>query len=470
MLKKNKSLLLAGAVLAAVPAVSSAAITLTVSLDLTTLKYGTAGTASSGWTALPEATSAPANGVYFNTTTDTAYIPAGDGVVYGLDGSISGSNTTGTAIGLASWGFGLSNSKSSVAAPSGGTTNATAIFNGTNTPTYNAAYVGAEWTAGSPKSNGSGGDNILTDGNIGASWATPGSTPAGYIPVGATSTLLVSNLEIDITSGATAASGTAAIGLTNYTSGNLYRANYAFYSNPGGSPANISDTVLSSATDTVSLTGAVLNVGVATPSGSSSSSSSTSSTSAHPIVTLANGSLAGGSYGSQLGATLNMVGTHGSYLPAFTGLIQPPAATGFALAQNFNPVTDTEVYALQLNYSGGVVSPSNTTLIAAIISDINNGTGNGTAASNVSASTITGAYASLFPSYDILLTSTGGFNAGTGGVAALGIDFSQDTDAATPGLVVTEVAAVPEPTTAAVAVVGAAGLLLGRRKKQMATA
>jgi hypothetical protein len=158
-----------------------------------------------------------------------------------------------------------------------------------------------------------------------------------------------------------------------------------------------------------------------------------------------------------------MVGSHGSYLPAYTGLISPAQTTGYAAATGFSPLTDTEVYALQFNVSTGTPTAAQ---IADVISDIN-AAGN---SSNVSASAITGAYASLFPGYDVLLTSTAGFTPGAGGVADLGIDFSQDTDQATPGLVVTEVAAVPEPATAAGAVLGAAGLLLGRRKKQAATA
>jgi hypothetical protein len=341
------------------------------------------------------------------------------------------------------------------------------IFSGgNNTYAYAAPFL-ASATANAysdlpPKSNGAGGAGTTGTNSIGVG-LSPSSLPANYVPVGAvTPALLISGLEFDVPAG-TAGGSTTQITLANQTGTNFGSVDYYLTGTPGA----YGDAKMTTASDTVNLAPATLNISVlgASSSSSSSSTSSSSTNPHHAIVTLASSAGAlGGLYGSQLGATLNMIGGHGSYLPAYTGLISPAQTTGYAAASGFNPVTDTEVYALQLNYSGGVVSPSNTTLIAAIVSDIN------ASSSNVSASAVTGVYASLFPTYDVLLTSTAGFTPGAGGVADLGIDFSQDTDAATPGLVVTEVAAVPEPATAAGAVLGAAGLLLGRRKKQAATA
>jgi len=453
-MRKNSKLILAGAVLVAIPAVTHAAVTFTVTLDTTTLKYGTSGTASSGWTALPLGTSVAAagnNGAYFNTTTDTAYIPSGDGLVYGIDGSMTGTTATAAAVvGIAQFAFGMSNSLSSVAVPSGGTTTGSLVFTGANTPVFNSNFATGPFTALTPKSNGNGGINPTVS-QLGTAWGSGTAAPAGYAPI--TSGLLVSNLEIDIVAGATPSLGTTAIALTNYTSGATYRGDYAFTTAPTpGSAGSGADVVMSSATDTISLAGAVLNVGVATPGGTT--------TSHQPIVTLLNTTPT--TYGSQIGTAISITGHNSSYSVGNTGLVSG-VTTGYTAVSVFNPLTDTEVYALKLNEGGGALSPTST-LIATIVADIN------ASAVNVSAGAITGQYAALFPGYDILLVSSPGFTAGAGGVADLGIDFSGDTDAATPGLVVTEVAAVPEPATAAGVVLGAAGLLLGRRKKQVATA
>jgi hypothetical protein len=53
--------------------------------------------------------------------------------------------------------------------------------------------------------------------------------------------------------------------------------------------------------------------------------------------------------------------------------------------------------------------------------------------------------------------------AGTVSPEFLGVDFSSDST--TTGVTVTDVAAVPEPASAAGILLGAAGLLLGRRKR-----
>ena len=221
--------------------------------------------------------------------------------------------------------------------------------------------------------------------------------------------------------------------------------------------------------DVLNTSGGALTVGIAIPGGTTTPPPPTH----QPIVALTNATPS--TYGSQIGSPIVVTGGHGSYTVGYTGTTLTQVGgqgytTGYTAASVFNPITDTEVYALKLNVSGAALSPTST-LVQTIVNDINNGTGTGTAATGVVASNVSGStYASLFPGYDVLLTSATGFSASSGGVADLGIDFSQDTDAATPGVVVTEVAAVPEPATAAGIVLGATGLLLGRRKKQIATA
>jgi hypothetical protein len=189
------------------------------------------------------------------------------------------------------------------------------------------------------------------------------------------------------------------------------------------------------------------------------SGASTTSPSPHPIVSLAPGGTA--TYGPQLGSITVVSTGPGGYVPGSTSFAS--ATTGYVVTSTFN-VGDKEVYALKLD-SNGVAVPTSSTLNATIVADIN-ALGAG---SNVSAGLVSGsAYAGLFPGYDILLTSTAGY-AGPA-TDQLDIDFSQDTDTATPGLTVVGAAAVPEPATAAGAVLGAAGLLLGRRKSKIATA
>jgi len=86
----------------------------------------------------------------------------------------------------------------------------------------------------------------------------------------------------------------------------------------------------------------------------------------------------------------------------------------------------------------------------------------------VVASAVTGVYTTLFPGYEVLLTESPGVSSSS----ELEFDFSStgEQDSAVPGLVLTGVAAVPEPATAAGVVMGAAGLLLGRRKNRLTVA
>jgi hypothetical protein len=122
-------------------------------------------------------------------------------------------------------------------------------------------------------------------------------------------------------------------------------------------------------------------------------------------------------------------------------------------ATGWNPNTDQEIYALNIKVNGSDPSAAQ---ISAIIADINGANGN---TGNITASTVSGQFAAVFPGYDILLTAANG----TISPEFLGVDFSADST--TTGVTVTNVAAVPEPVSAAGLLLGAAGLLLGRRKR-----
>jgi len=191
---------------------------------------------------------------------------------------------------------------------------------------------------------------------------------------------------------------------------------------------------------------------------SSGGTTSSSSSSAQPIISLL--TTAPTSYASQLGSTIALTYTGpGGYVPGST--------TFSALSKGYGVVTgfhtpDTEIYALDvLNASGGALTSAQ---ISAVVSDIN------ASESGVTASLVTGVYSKLFPGYDVLLTGT--TPATTGTSYYLGIDFSAtgDQDPATQGFTVGAIAAVPEPATMAGLVLGASGLLLGRRKNRAVAA
>jgi hypothetical protein len=198
----------------------------------------------------------------------------------------------------------------------------------------------------------------------------------------------------------------------------------------------------------------------------------TTSAATHSIISLTQGTATVTGYGTADGAIAMTGKGNGSYnvTPA-TGFAT--ATTGSVLVSGFNPGSDKEIYALKLSKGGSGIT--DTTVLQSIANDINGQNGNNTS-TGVSASLITGVFASLFPAssgYDLLVTSTGTNPADGSGNAVLGFDFSAgggELNAANSGITVTGVAAVPEPATAAGLVLGAAGLLLGRRKNRLAVA
>jgi len=206
----------------------------------------------------------------------------------------------------------------------------------------------------------------------------------------------------------------------------------------------------------------------------------TTASSTHNIVNLTSATQTGGNYGVQLtsgtGAnqatfapnapvpgTINVtkVGAS-SYVPGFAnGVSGATAGTGaitdFAAISGF-AAGDQEIYALKLLVGG---SAPTTTQMNSIVADIGGQSGDGvsTVASLIGGPTgLAGQIAGLFPGYDLMLTVTSGT-----ATPFLGFDFSQETNVA--GVVVTNIAAVPEPASAAILLIGSASLLLGRRKR-----
>jgi len=152
----------------------------------------------------------------------------------------------------------------------------------------------------------------------------------------------------------------------------------------------------------------------------------------------------------------------GSYVPGFANNINSGAGQNlfFVQVSGFNPGTDQEVYALDLTKTGGVdTTPADEVIIAGEL----NGSqaAGGIPVNAVSFANAPASLQALFPTYDIFLLTTG--NPATT-ATNLGLDLSGETGVG--GLNVTNVAAVPEPASAAGILLGATGLLLGRRKRQ----
>jgi hypothetical protein len=156
-------------------------------------------------------------------------------------------------------------------------------------------------------------------------------------------------------------------------------------------------------------------------------------------------------YGHNTIPTLVLTGSHGSYVGAAdTGLSGTLADVE---VMTFNPATDNEVYALKLaGITGG------TTEINAIVAEIN-ANSVGVVASDPPSSDIS----ATFPGYQIELVAKSGSQSA---VQDLGIDLSNLAENATPGTVtLSAVAAIPEPASIGL-LMGASGLLLGRRKRK----
>ena len=140
--------------------------------------------------------------------------------------------------------------------------------------------------------------------------------------------------------------------------------------------------------------------------------------------------------------------------------------TFFVQAGGFNPSTLGEIYALNLKING--VADNGSSSNQTIINDLNRPFGPHTTPSfGVTASAMTPELQALFGNapdgtpYDIVLTSNSGI---ANAPMDLAVDFRQEFNV--PGVTVTDVAAMPEPASVTTILLGASGLLLGRRKQR----
>jgi len=163
-------------------------------------------------------------------------------------------------------------------------------------------------------------------------------------------------------------------------------------------------------------------------------------------------------YGSAPLGTLTVqnAGGPGKYFPGYFN-IPGGAATGYVAVTGFLANDYPEVYALQVDVNGVLATSSQVATIIADIAADDSGV--------ASVTTVAGSpYASLFNGYQILITDTT-----VDPYFAFDFSSASDTDSALGAVTVTSIAAVPEPATAAGVILGAAGLLLGRRKNRVQT-
>lgn len=384
--------------------------------------------------------SATASGPFLPATADLSgtaaapilTVPVGTYIEYGLDAEVTGNG----GLGIAAFQTGVTNST--------GSATSTALVNPSST------VVNAFFSSVSATGNADGAGGISASQGTAGSYIAGGTSSAAKTTYGAGAFAnLYSTQKIKPLATSNAS---FTLSVTNNITALQYIAVAKTTTGSGG--AEYVNKTFVSGTDTMSaLPVLTINYGTAVPT--------TTSTTVHPIVSLT--TVAPTAYGSQLGSTIALTYTGpGGYVPGQTTFAA--SNKGYGVITGFH-TPDTEIYALDvLNASGGALT---TAQISAVISDINASS----AVDGVTASVIAGTkYAGLFPAYDVLLTGT--LPAVTGATDYLGIDFSAtgDTDPATAGFTVVGIAAVPEPATMAGAVLGAAGLLLGRRKNRTVAA
>jgi hypothetical protein len=427
----RKYTILAGAVLAASPLVGKA-VTMSFTYDANDISFAASATPGSGVGT-------------FNSVTDTMTVTPGTIIDIGVDVDVTNNPNSPNAyqgvydstagahhdlqpanLGIAAFGIGFATSSQSVAPFDAG--------QDAGNITVNSNFSQAIGQGSLDPSN-----NILIgsiSGGNGVSTAVV-STAAGVAPLsyGAGSPAeLFNSVQIDA-----GVAGTATITATGIADNNF---SYVAYNSGGTSSSSkpVYKAVAMGATDTLNQLPALTVIVGGAPVG-------------HPIVSLTSAQPT--AYGSEVG-TLTLTGKgNGSYNVA-TLAVNPAQTTGYVGVSGFSPATDQEVYALKLGGSASTFGD------AAIVTAINASLPVGVTASLVAGS----AYASDFPGYDILLSTPT-----TSTVSSpdfLGFDFSQDSTQS--GITVTGVAAVPEPATAAGIVLGAAGLLLGRRRNKLVVA
>jgi hypothetical protein len=439
-MRKNKYAILCGAAVAAMPLVSKA-VTITYTWDWNDISYSTSSTGN-----YTLASSGPAGTLTGTTANTTLEIPSGDFFKIGLDVNVGGDTYPGDAfggapetLGVASWQVGLAASNKAVGSvvPLNQTVGVTVsnivlnpVFLSTHNPGLTDGNGGVNAAQGTIGANSFGGSQYSTSMSYG------GGAPA--------------ELYNSLRAKANGSTGqTSTFTLTNNASAFQYVVlNSAAFNSGGSTPVNVPATfknqTYNGATDSFSAM-PVLNLVIGTPN----TGGGTSSNKIISLVTTQSAvqGTAPNGYGANPLATLPV-----SPLGQTTSVTFAATPTGY-VAVTGGP---SPFYALKILVNGNTAT---TSAIAAIVNDIT-----GSEAGVGSAVAVAGsAYAGVFPGYDILVPDSL-----SNASPYFAFDFTSPTDgdSSIGAVTVTSVAAVPEPATMAGVILGAAGLLLGRRKNR----
>jgi hypothetical protein len=198
----------------------------------------------------------------------------------------------------------------------------------------------------------------------------------------------------------------------------------------------------------------------------------------------------GGTYNpnAPTAGVVNVVGTGTGFIRGelngiAAGVGSKTGQTGVNFENAAGTPVDPGIEYIGLNVADGANAQGSTqfnTDIQALITDINGSTF-GFGATDAYATITTGTNDSLAGAPAATQIAALGLNAGkvgaaqydvvigipsvNGGTSVLGLDLTQDTNLPA-GLTVTDIGAVPEPASAAGLLIGASGLLLGRRKRK----